>query len=67
MGGRKKQKILLKSKSNGVVRAFGFVHALAILQDGIKNKQTWEIAEKGYKFEANEIIRDTDKGVTTEA
>jgi hypothetical protein len=44
----------IKLKREGGEKEFAFSHALAILR--VKNSQ-WELAETGYIFENNEIVR----------
>ena len=55
----KKSKIKLKSEK--CEQSFEFAHALSILR--MKNSQ-WQIAEPGYIFENNEIVRKPESKKT---
>jgi hypothetical protein len=56
------------TNKKGIKRVFTVAHALSVLQLEQKmKKQNWEITEKGYKFDGNDIIRTADKGSDSQA
>lgn len=61
-----KSKGIELTNKKGFKRVFTVAHALSVLLLEQKmKKQNWELTEKGYKFDGNDIIRD--KGTDSES
>lgn len=63
-----KKTISLKRVKNGKSEDFVFDHALALLRlQASKGSNGWELNEKDWKFQNNEIIRRSNTGTSKEA